>query len=156
MTTEEKPTPRKRGRPAHIPSTKTRQKVELRAAMGWTEDQCAKDLGITTMTFRKYYREEFKFGKRRKQGEAIDLLWASARGGNVSAQKAVNALFVEARGEVGKARAKIEAPEPGTEPPVPVRSPKLGKKVARQMEAENAGLGTDWDTDLIPGDSKPN
>ena len=145
------------GRKPHIPTKRSREQVQLRAAIGWSQEQIAADLDMNRTTFLKHYKADFKLGKLRKRGEAVDLLWGSARGGNVSAQKAMIALMVEAKGEAGKLPLKPKQPE-NVEPvaPPPARSLKLGKKVQRQIEAENAGVGTDWGADLLPGDAKPN
>jgi hypothetical protein len=46
------------GRPKHIPSLETSQKVELLAAIGWSHFRIAEAIGVSSPTLRLHYRRE--------------------------------------------------------------------------------------------------
>lgn len=143
-TREDKPR-RPIGRPPFKPTNEMRDSVEWRAAMGWSIDDCALELGISEPTFRLHFLKNYKAGTLRKRGQTIDMLVKSAIGGSVPAQKAVYAMTAKQPGETPQ--------QPGAERPA--RSMDLGKKVIKQIEAEKAGEGTEWGSDLIPDDFRP-
>lgn len=131
---------RTRGRPQFKPTPKLKTQVERRIAVGWTQIDIAAEIGIDVKTLNVHFADQLTHGLARKRGEALDLLWRSARGGNVSAQRTLAAMQTPTPGEKSELVAdKIE------------RAVRLGKKEIAQQEAETAGAGTDWGDDLVPG-----
>ncbi|MBS4019549.1 MAG: IS1 family transposase [Dechloromonas sp.] len=141
-------TVKKRGRPAFKPTPAIRRKVEQCVFGGMPKTEIAAGLGIDENTLRKHFEHELHIGLSRRRVEVLDLLFSAARKGNVTAQKKLE--------EMG-ARAAAEAnfhDRPENEPrqaDAVSKAPKLGKKESQQIEAENAGLGTDWGDDLHIG-----
>jgi predicted transcriptional regulator len=108
-----------------------------------SRQEIAMALGICDKTLEKHFESELQHGRARKRAEAVGLLYASARKGNVSAQK----KLVEITGTAAAA-AEWEAAE-GIGKPPPNR--KLGKKEEQAIAAQTAGQGTEWGDDLVPG-----
>ena len=121
-------TNRARGRPSFQPTAANRLKVEELIAAKMSEDDVARAFGIATETLRKHFSEELKDGRARRRAEAVHLLFTAARKGNVAAAKALERITAD------------ETPTPRPKP--------LGKKEQAQLDAENAGIGTDWGNDL--------
>jgi hypothetical protein len=121
---------RGRGRPRFIATDEMREGIEWRMAMGWSEVDCADEIGIATPTLRKVFAAELRRGRLRKKGRAIDLLVRSAEvDGNVSAQKT---LYQETQMTPSSRSLSASA------------KPKLGKKEAANIEAQEAEVGTGW------------
>lgn len=135
----------RRGRPEFKPTDEMRAKVEDCIGAGMSHEEIGMVIGCCDKTLEKHFPDELAYGRARKRCEALELLWQSARKGNVTAQK----KLVEMTGTVAAAAA-WEAAE-GTAPP-PL---KIGKKEAQAIAAATAGLGSEWGDDLIPGGSKP-
>ncbi|MCW5695799.1 MAG: hypothetical protein KIS96_03580 [Bauldia sp.] len=141
-------TKRGRGRPAHKPTAATRRTVEQMVSCGETHDTIALALEVSDETLRLHYRRELDVGAAKRRRELLDLLWQSARKGNVSAQKKL-----EETTRLAAASAKFDQPPKGESQPQ--RPATLGKKELAQRAAETAGHGTDWGDDLqsaiVPG-----
>lgn len=110
------------GRPEHVPDRKTRQIVERCIACGMSHEDTARAIGISWKTLDKYYADELKNGPARKRREVINMLFASAKAGNVSAQRKLVAMV---GGDPEVPVADAEAPRK-----------KLGKKEQVQAAAE--------------------
>jgi len=123
--------------PAHKPTRKSRQAVELMKACGEPEVRIAAALDIHLDTLRTHYADELLHGIGRKRREILYLLLQSAKDGNVSAQKALAAMTGTAAAE-----ASFDSPQPSPE--------KLGKKEQALRDAAVAGQGTEWGGDLEP------
>jgi len=123
-----------KGRPAHRPTAKTRRTVSRMAAMGTAQKMIALALRISVPTLARAYREELATATAKRRAEAIDLLWAAMRRGNVSAIK---------RGLDAMDRAAAESHFDGKSASRP-----LGKKERQEREALEAGRGTGWGDDL--------
>jgi hypothetical protein len=116
-----------RGRPEFRPTTLMRRAVEQMAAVGERHETIARAIGISGVTLAKYFAGELLDGRSKRRREVVDLLFRSARSGNVSAQKKLEEMT-------------------GATPAVPQSdAPKIGKKERANVEAENAAEGTSWD-----------
>lgn len=114
---------RKVGRPAYAPSPEDRETVEQMKFCGETEFVIATALGITIPTMRKHFRHELDKGAANRRREVIGLLFATARKGNVSAQKKL-----EEMGRVAGAAASVKGRE--------AKAPRLGKKEEQAAAAK--------------------
>ena len=104
-----------------------------------THDAIARVLGIDGNTLRKHFSAELEFGAQRKRAEVIGMLFKSAKGGNVTAQKKLEDM------------TKVVVAEAGIVEELPAeaaRTPKLGKKEEAAQAASTAGRGTEWGDDL--------
>jgi hypothetical protein len=148
-----RPAPAKRpnGRPRFVPTAEQREKVELRKAMRVSDTDIALELGIARETLLEHFPQELRVGRLKKQGQSFDLLWKSAKDGNVTAQKAVVALM-----STSTPTSEPDAQSSADAENVPVRQMAVGKKVAAKIAAQSAGEGTQWGNDLKPGFGKPN
>lgn len=126
----EKPKTRKRpstgGRPPYRASLEDRTTVEQMKFVGESEATIARALRIDPDTLRKHFAEELADGHAQRRKEVIGLLFDSARGGNVSAQKKLE--------EMGRVASASEAIKDRERP-----AAKVGKKEERKRAAENVG-----------------
>lgn len=146
----------KRGRPAWKPTLHVRRTVEEMKACGESDNTIARSLGIDVDTLRKHCGNELEHGLSHRRREVIGLLFKSARGGNVTAQKRLEEITrtVGAAEDFDRATKPSHGSEASTRP---ARSPKPGKKEQQREEAFSAGLDNEWGEDLapLPG-TKPN
>ena len=126
---------RKRGRPQHRPTVKTREKVATAAGGGMAHEDIALALGISRDTLEKHYARELSVGAAEKRLEVMQALRAAAKKGRVAAIKA----YLE--------HEPFVAPPPAPEPSKPEQK---GKKEQAQDAARTAQHGTDWEGDLAP------
>jgi transposase-like protein len=139
-------TQRKRGRPAFKPTPLHRRRVEQYVCGGMTHEAIARALGISDETLRKHFEVELATGASKRRAEILDLLFASARKGNVAAQKKLEEMSGRSLAE-----SAFTAPEASEAAAPQPKAPKLGKKEVQQAEAETAGIGTTWGDDLHVG-----
>lgn len=132
------------GRPEFKPSLDQRQTVERMKYFGEPETVIARALRIDVNTLRKHFADELADGYASRRKEVVDLLFDSARDGNVSARKRLEEI-----GRVSGAAAEFES----RQEPSP---PKLGKKDEATIAAQTAGTGSDWGDDLIAPGQRPN
>lgn len=135
---EQKEEPNKGGRPEFEPTPEQRDQVEISVYCGMTHAAIAASLRISTPTLRKHFEDELLYGHSRKEAEAFQLLFESARKGNVSAQKHVQRLG----SMVAPAGAPQPSPTPDQQPPAR-KSDDPGKKemlnaAARQPPAADS------------------
>lgn len=109
---------------------------------GESEASIARALGIDDDTLRKHFADELASGFSRRRREVIGLLYEQARKGNVAAIKKLEEMT-----RTAEAAAEFEKPAADR---APAKEPKLGKKEQAQKEAETAGAGTSWGSDLEP------
>jgi hypothetical protein len=121
------------GRPPHVPTDDTRQRVEILRAAGMPAWQIAQTIGIGESALREHYAAEIEAGRARKRAEMIAAMFEAGRSGNVSAQRAFLALDADLD----------DPPEP------PAREAPIGKKEAAMRAAEHAAQGTSW-ASLLP------
>ena len=134
--------PTKRGRPAHEVSIKTRNRVSMLVALGWTNPRIASALGVTLPTLHKYYFYELRqreVARDRLEVRRLELAWDLAEKGNVGAFKEFGKLLerndrMEIERELG-AQSKPEQPKSAAE--------RLGKK------AQDAQRALEADADLM-------
>lgn len=122
---------RGRGRPKFEPTPELCKKVELRAALGWAEEDIAREIGVAENTLRKHFAEELRFGRLKVLGENLDRIRDAADSGNVSAMK-----YLDERMRVQPVGRSSTVPMPKPE--------KLGKKQEAQRDAASDGAGTGW------------
>lgn len=116
---------RGRGRPEHEPDRHSRKKVERLIGVGMTIAETAAALGIGIETLRKHYAQEILSAKANTKAEIIAMLFASARDGQVAAQRKLIAM---ANDEIEhRVRTRDKYPPVG----------KQGKKELLQHQAEN-------------------
>lgn len=115
--------PSRGGRPAFRATIEQRRTVEEMKFCGESDATIARALGIDPDTLRKHFADELADGHAQRRKEVIGLLFTSARGGNVSAQKKL-----EEMGRVASAEASVKARE--------TKAVKLGKKEEQQQAAE--------------------
>ena len=131
--------PKKRGRPAHEVTVRTRNRVSMLLALGWSNPRIASALGVTLPTFHKYYFYELRqreVARDRLELRRLEMAWELAEGGNVGALKEFGKLMerndrMEAERTMGE---KAAAEKPSTE--------RVGKKVI------DAQLARDADSEL--------
>lgn len=96
--------------------------VEQMKFCGESEHTIAAALGIDVDTLRKHLARELATGHANRRREVVNLLFASARDGNVSAQRKLE--------EIGKIAGAAEAVKRREAP-----APKLGKKEEQKLAA---------------------
>ena len=136
---------KRNGRPPHQPTTDLRMRVSIAAGGGMPHEEIALTIGVSTPTLRKHYAAELSTEAAKRRMENFASLFASAQGGNVSAQKAYAA-----------ARMAPAAPDPEPDP-VPAGLPAgtpAGKKAQAAADAKVAQVGTDWE-DLLTRPGAP-
>lgn len=121
--------PSKRGRRKLRFPEQVYERVEVLAAGNLTQEEIADAVRISVPTLRKYFRPELDRGLARQKAEALELLAAAARKGNVTAIRAWNA-------ELDKQRA-AEAVK-GRERPA-ANAVRVGIKDQRQAAAGKVG-----------------
>jgi transcriptional regulator with XRE-family HTH domain len=117
------------GRPPFKPTPSQRRRVERMAAKGISRREIADVIGVSRATLDKYFGEECKRGHAICRRDLVACMWTAAKRGRVGA-----ILWLEQRIR--------EREEPTGKP--------LGKKAQAQLEAQNAGVGTEWETLLRP------
>lgn len=123
------PRPRS-GRPEHVPTDETREKVEILVAGRMPAWQIAQALGVSEPTLRQHYEAELDGGRARRTAEMMAALYRQGLGGNTSAAKAWLQMH-----------SQLEDPPP-PEPDEP--EVRRGKKEAALEAALNAGKDVDW------------
>jgi DNA-binding CsgD family transcriptional regulator len=117
------------GRPEHLPTRSTRNRVEILVAGGQSQWQIAAVLGISVPTLVKHYSQELDDGRSRRDAQILEALFAKASAGNVSA---IRTWLGRLRPGAGPAD-EMPAPE--------IRSGVLGKKEQRRDLVERAATG---------------
>jgi hypothetical protein len=119
-----------RGRRKLRITNELRDRIATLSAAGMDREAIAEAIGCSERTLRTYFLPELNEGKATKRAEAIEMLWAAAKNGNVSAIKAVIALT-----EKGQAAPPAPKPKP---------APKLGKKEQLAAAAQAGHQESDW------------
>jgi hypothetical protein len=96
----------KRGRRPFNPIAKQRDRVMLLTAGGLTEPAIAAVLGCCERTLRNCFKAELETGRGVKRAQNLERLEAAAKQGNVSAMKALEAIFGHAGPSSCRARAR--------------------------------------------------
>ncbi len=129
-----------RGRPEHVPTQQNRNRVSLLVALGWGNARVAAALFITQPTLRRHYFSELKFREVARDRLVAQLgvkLLDGVNAGNVSAirefQKYLERNDLMLYGQTHRPRSQSEKP---------AKAPKLGKKEAALVAANQPDVGT--------------
>jgi len=76
---------RKAGRPPHLPTSDTRNKVYMLSTVGTRHEDIATVLSITHDTLVKYYKEELDKGRIEANASVAETLFKQAKEGNTTA-----------------------------------------------------------------------
>jgi hypothetical protein len=132
--------PKKRGRPLHEVTVRTRNRVSMLLALGWSTIRIATALGVTLPTLHKHYFYELRqqaVARDRLELRRLELAWELAEGGNVGALKEFGKLME--RNDRMEAE-RFMASAPAADKAAPER---VGKKVVDKQ------LAADADADLM-------
>ncbi|PWB94672.1 hypothetical protein [Methylosinus sporium] len=134
-------TTRKRGRPAFRKTPALAKRVEELTSGGMSQGAIAKVLRCDSDTLRKHFGDELDNGIQRRRAEVISLLFKSARGGNVTAQKKLEEMT---------GRAAVEDEFNGDRAPAPAspKPKKVGKKESESAQATSMVEDQDWGADI--------
>lgn len=75
----------KGGRPAHLPTSDTRNKVFMLSSVGTRHEDIATVLSISADTLTKYYKEELDKGRIEANASVAETLFKQAKEGNTTA-----------------------------------------------------------------------
>lgn len=89
------PTKNKRGRPAHVATKKLKRRVKNLAAVPYTQDEIAEQLGITVKTLRKKYRKQLAVA----QPELFNLAIGGLRHGLLEKKPWAICFFLKTKGK---------------------------------------------------------
>ncbi|QOF71462.1 hypothetical protein IG197_27595 [Aminobacter sp. SR38] len=127
--------PTKRGRPPHDVTPKTRNRVSMLVALGWTNPRISAAMGVTLPTLHKHYFYELrqrKVARDRLELRRLEMAWDMAEAGNVGAFKEFGKLLER------NDRMEIER-QMGSQPKPDASSPERpGKKVIDEQRAIDA------------------
>lgn len=145
------PEARDAGRPEHEATPENINKVMMLLVFKKTNAEIAKALGISQPTLRKHYLQQLQ--QRRIARLQLDAtrwagLYAKVLAGDVSAMKELGKVL-EAHDRAEMA-TNFGADTHQRRERAP-RAEKIGKKQQAQLEAESAGLDSEWGDDLQPG-----
>ncbi|OWU80441.1 helix-turn-helix domain containing protein [Phaeobacter sp. 22II1-1F12B] len=140
----------KRGRPAHQPDQKNRNKVMMLLALGWSKDRIANAIHCSVPTLNRYYFSELK--ARSLQRDRLDAwrfekVMAQAETGNVGAQRLLNQMIEKNDMMQTAAQIRDAQRKPGKSKPI-------GKKEQERQDAgrvADGGSDDGWGDDLKPG-----
>lgn len=131
--------PRKRGRPRHEVTVKTRRRVSMLVALGWANPRIAATISITLPTLHRYYFYELsqrETARDQLEVRRLELAWEMSEAGNVGAMREF-ARLLERNDRMEAERAM--GSKPSEEKPVE----RIGKKL---IDAQRA---IDADADLM-------
>lgn len=124
--------PKTAGRPQHAPTDQTRRQIEMMVAFGNTQDQICQIMGFSLPTLHKHYRAELDLGMVKASNAVAMNLWRQATKDDPRSVRAAEIWLTNRAGWSAYAPKAEPKPEP------------LGKKEIAQLEAETAGVGTEW------------
>ncbi|MGV0878055.1 AraC family transcriptional regulator [Martelella sp. FLE1502] len=144
----------RRGRPAHKVTRKSRNKVKMLLALGWSNDRIANAIDCSLPTLRKHYFSELK--QRTSQRDRLEAwkfekLFEQAEKGNVGAMRELDKA-IEKNDRMLAAKVIRDA-QGDDDAPVPAE--KIGKKEKARREAAQIVATSDgedgWGGLLKPG-----
>ncbi|HEV2099438.1 MAG TPA: hypothetical protein VGR45_11005 [Stellaceae bacterium] len=100
---------KKPGRPSFKATPSRRRTVEEMVACGESHDTIARAVGCSDETLRTHFADELATGHAKRRSEVIGLLYKTARGGNVSAQR----KLAEMTGRGPALSEPLKQPPPG-------------------------------------------
>ena len=126
-----KPQPNKGGRPAHQPTAKDQQMVEVLAGFAIPTAKICDVIGIDQKTLFKHYERELQVGAAKVEATLVGNLLTLAKGKDGTALKAIMfALNCRFGWSAYVPRPEMEKP--------------LGKKELADLEAQSAHQESDW------------
>lgn len=140
----------KRGRPAHEPTQKNRNKVMTLLALGWSNERISNAIHCSVPTLKRYYFSELKardIQRDRLDAWRFEKVIEQAEGGNVGALRLLNQMIEKNDLMLSAAQLREAQEKPGRKKP-------LGKKEQALRDASKvAGSGSEdgWGEDLKPG-----
>lgn len=129
----EKPT--KRGRPPHEVTPKTRNRVSMLVALGWSNPRIATTIGVTLPTLHKHYFYELRQrdeARDRLELRRLEMAWDMAEAGNVGAFKEFGKLLE--RNDRMEAERKMGERNPAET----AQTERPGKKMVDEQRAMDA------------------
>lgn len=136
----------KRGRPVHVATDESTNKVKLLLALGWSNERIAHAIGLSLPTLRKHYFQVLKvreFQRDMMDAARLMKLWELAMAGNVAAAREFDRML-----ERNDAMNADKAWR-GDDPEVAAPKEKLGKKELAQRAAEAVEDSSAWGHDLV-------
>ncbi|WP_019998760.1 hypothetical protein [Aureimonas ureilytica] len=124
----------RRGRPAHVPTRASRDKVLIGLALGWSNERIANGMGLSLPTLRKAYAAELKtreMARDRMDLRIVEKLFEGVNAGNVGAIKELRKVVERNDMMVAADAARFKPREAEEE-----KSKPLGKKEQRQANAD--------------------
>lgn len=131
----------KSGRPAFPVTPALRREVEQMRSVGMSIDEIAIAIGCSTPTLTKHFDAELTTGAAKRRREVVNLLYQTARKGNVSAQKKLEEMTQAAA--LAAARMDEEPAPDATQKPS-----RLGKK--EQAAADAAAIAEEPGNKFAP------
>lgn len=119
---------KRRGRPVFKATPARRRIVQEMLACGERQDIIAAAIGCDRDTLRKHFARDLDIGRAERRREIIQLLFRSARKGNVAAQKRLDDMT-----RIAGAEERLGA--------TPERPRQIGKKEQAKEAAEAAATG---------------
>jgi hypothetical protein len=112
--------------------------MTLRAA-GWSQGRIAEQMGCDEKTLRKYFSRELAVAADHLEAEALQVIYAKMRQGNISAARAVRQIVQEAREKTPFSDFPAHNPAPAkpAQASEAEAEAKLGKKERLNLEAQN-------------------
>ncbi|WAX93185.1 hypothetical protein N7E70_015920 [Aminobacter sp. NyZ550] len=126
--------PTKRGRPPHDVTPKTRNRVSMLVALGWTNPRISAAMGVTLPTLHKHYFYELRqreVARDRLELRRLEMAWDMAEAGNVGAFKEFGKLLER------NDRMEVER-KMGSDPKSDSKPERPGKKVVDEQRAMDA------------------
>jgi hypothetical protein len=133
------------GRPEFKATAADREKVEILIGGGMAIDEVAAAMDLAVNTLKKHFGPELKVGRSKKRSEILLAMFNSAKGGNVSAQKA----FIQLNA-LAEADEAVQNPKDDRPAPVVAKIYKGKKEIAQEAALSVGGEGSPWGTDLDP------
>ncbi|WP_244464774.1 hypothetical protein [Martelella endophytica] len=127
--------PRRRGRPKHEATAKTRKRVSMLVALGWGNQRIASTLQITLPTLHKYYFYELaerEAARDMLEARRLEIAWDMAEGGNVGALREFGKLL-DRNDRMEAERLFENSPDAAVEKPE-----RIGKKKMDDLRALDA------------------
>lgn len=120
------------GRPPFAATKRQCKRVEEMISCGMSEPEISHVIGCSVPTLRKHFADHLMHGRARRRAEVIELLYKTARKGNVSAQKQLEDMTAVAASLRPSMADVAEVPKPV----------KLGKKEEADQAAANPDAST--------------
>lgn len=137
-----------RGRPPFAPTEKEHNKVRLLLALGWAAQRIANALAISPATLKRYFRAELRERdamRDRLEARRLEVAADKALAGDVSGMREF-ARMIDRNDRFAEDSRLVAAQDT-----VQGTAARIGKKEQARRDAEAAGTGTEWGSDLLPG-----